>query len=147
MGGEMSISEERIERARLAIAELDCGMLQFSECAESPKGCVCRDAAVAALTADADARHLVGGDSGVSYFPQGEVVADLSIAVFGPPSKQVRVRQEILNQDEPWKVAVLTATVAAVLDPIGGFRLAGILSGAQYPETVPPKVQSEGMTA
>ena len=49
------ISRERIERARLAVAELDCGFLQFSKCTENLAGCVCRDEVVVALTADAAA--------------------------------------------------------------------------------------------
>ena len=52
----MSISQERIEKAGLAVAECECSLLQFgSECAENKDGCVCRYQARRALEADAAA--------------------------------------------------------------------------------------------
>lgn len=70
----------------------------------------------------------------MSHFLDSENIADLSIAVFGSDADQARVEETVLGHSEPWKIAVLTATVAAVLDARGRLRLAGILCGGRYPE-------------
>lgn len=65
----MSISEERIEAAGLAIAHNDCGPDKFAKCYETPGECVCRIDAQVALEADdhfAAAEHARGVRDGLT---------------------------------------------------------------------------------